>query len=149
MKKGSHTATLSSSTNKKSFTELELIHTNVCGPMHTQSLNGSKYFILFVDDFSRYTWVYFMRMKSEAFQIFEKFKALVENEANLIIKTLILDNGTEFLSNRFEDLLQKSGILHQLSVPYSPQKTGVCERKNRAVLNMARCMLFEKMSKYF
>ena len=91
-----------------------------------------------------------MKLKSEAFQVFLKFKATAENETEVKIKTLRSDNGVEFLLNQFQEFLQKSGIHHQLSTPYSPQQNGVCERKNRAVLNMARCMLFEKkMPKFF
>ena len=90
-----------------------------------------------------------MKLKSEAFQVFLKFKAAAENETEVKIKTLRSDNGAEFSSNQFQESFQKSGIHHQLSAPYSPQQNGLCERKNRAVLNMARCMLFEKkMAKF-
>ena len=116
---------------RRATKKLELVHTEICGPMHTDLMNGSKYFILFIDDFSRYTWIHFMKMKSEAFQMFIKFKALAKKETNLKIKTLRSDNGAEFLSNQFQEFLQQNGIIHQLSAPYSPQQNGVYERKNR------------------
>ena len=135
---------------RRATKKLELVHTEICGPMHTDLMNGSKYFILFIDDFSRYTWIHFMKMKSEAFQMFIKFKALAENEADLKIKTLRSDNGAEFLSNQFQEFLQKNGIIHQLSTPYSPQQNGVCERKNYISVEHARCLLFKnKMPKFF
>lgn len=112
---------------RRASQKLELIYTYICGPMYTRLLNGSKYFILFIEDFHRYTWVYFMKMKSKAFQLFMNFKIFAENKVDLKIKTLRSDNGIGFLSNQFQDFLQKIGILHQPSGPYSPQQNGVCE----------------------
>lgn len=74
--------------------KLELVHTDVCGPMRTPSLDNSKYFILFIDDYSRMTWVYFLKERSEVFKIFNKFKSHVENESGFRIKNLRSDNGT-------------------------------------------------------
>ncbi|GAU34810.1 hypothetical protein TSUD_394360 [Trifolium subterraneum] len=93
---------------------LKLIHTDVCGPIKPRSLGKSNYFLLFVDDFSRKTWVYFLKEKSEVFENFKKFKALVEKESG------------------------------RLTVPRSPQQNGVAERKNRTILEMARSMLKSK-----
>ncbi|XP_012468970.1 uncharacterized protein LOC105787068 [Gossypium raimondii] len=81
--------------------KLQLVHSNVCGPMKTPSLNDSKYFILFIDDLTRFCWVYFLKQKSEVFEAFSKFKALAENQTGCKIKALRSDNGTEFLSERF------------------------------------------------
>ncbi|KAG8499415.1 hypothetical protein CXB51_005894 [Gossypium anomalum] len=123
--------------------KLELVHSDVCGPMKNSSLNDSKYFVLFIDDLTRFCWVYFMKQKSEVFDVFNKFKALVENQSGCKIKALRTDNGSEYLSERFQKLCEESGIHHQLTNFYTPQQNGVCERKNRTVLNMARCLLFQ------
>ncbi|XP_058004059.1 retrovirus-related Pol polyprotein from transposon TNT 1-94 [Hevea brasiliensis] len=128
----------------RASTKLELIHTDVCGPISTSSYGGSKYFLLFIDDFSRYCWVYFLKQKSEVFSKFQQFKAFVETQTDSKIKILRSDNGTEYTSIQFKEYLQKAGIHHQLTVPYTPQQNGVSERKNRYLMNMARCLLFEK-----
>ena len=124
--------------------KFQLVHTDICGPMSTPSYNGSRYFLLFIDDFSRYCWVYFLKNKSEVFSMFHKFKIVVENQSGQMIKILRSDNGAEYISSQFKSFLQKAGIHHQLTVTYTPQQNGVSERKNRSVMNMARCLLFEK-----
>ena len=111
--------------------KLELIHTDVCGPMQGPSLNNNRYFILFIDDFTRMTWVYFMRHKSEVSSIFKRFKAMVENQSDEKIKILRSDRGTEYNSNEFEKFCAIAGIEQQTTVRYTPQQNGVSERKNR------------------
>jgi transposase InsO family protein len=112
--------------------------------MHNESLNGSKYFLLFIDDFSRYCWVYFLKSKADVFAEFIKFKAAVELETGNKLKILRSDNGGEYTSRQFEAYLAKEGIKHQLTVPYTPQQNGVSERRNRTLMEMARCLLYEK-----
>ena len=124
--------------------KLQLIHTDVCGPMKTTSLSGNKYFILFIDDYTRMCWVYFIKLKNEVFSVFKQFKALVENQSNLSIKILRSDNGMEYTSSQFVEFCSTTGIEHQLTTPYTPQQNGVSKRKNRTVMEMARCLLFEK-----
>ena len=128
----------------RAVSKLQLIHTDVCGPMHNESLNGSKYFLLFIDDFSRYCWVYFLKSKVDVFAEFVKFKAAVELETGNKLKTLTSDNGGEYTSRQFEAYLAKEGIKHQLNIPYTPQQNGVSERRNRTLMEMARCLLYEK-----
>ena len=125
--------------------KLQLIHTDVCGPMRTPSLNESKYFILFIDDFSRMCWVYFLKQKSEVADVFRRFKSLVENQTDCRIKVLRSDNGTEYTLEKFGSFCEEVGIQHQLTIPYTPQQNGVSERKNRTVMEMARCLLIEKI----
>ncbi|KAL4354255.1 hypothetical protein GQ457_06G039790 [Hibiscus cannabinus] len=124
--------------------KLQLVHTDLCGPMRISSLNGSRYFLIFIDDFSRWCWVFFLKQKSEVFDVFQSFKANSENQSGKKIKTLRSDNGSKYTSRQFASYLKKLGIHHQLTVVYTPQQNGVSERKNRTVLNMARCLLFEK-----
>ena len=81
---------------------LELIHADFCGPMKPLSLNSSRYFFLIVDDYTRMSWVYFMKEKAKAFKKFVEFKALVENMSGYFIKTLCIDRGGEILSNQFD-----------------------------------------------
>ncbi|KAL4273099.1 hypothetical protein GQ457_13G010880 [Hibiscus cannabinus] len=97
-----------------------------------------------IDDYSRKTWVYFLKQKSEAFGAFKNFKALVEKESSFEIKSLRSDRGGEFTSNEFNDFCKANGIRCPLTVPRSPQQNGVAERKNRTILNMARSMLKAK-----
>lgn len=123
---------------------LDLVHSDLCGPMPVPSLGGRKYFISFIDDFSRKVWVCFLKEKSEAFQAFKKFKAEVENIAGRSIKILRTDRGGEYLSNEFEKYCRDNGIKHQLTARYTPQQNGVSERKNRTIMEMVRCMLKRK-----
>ena len=123
---------------------LELVHSDLCGPMPEPSLGGNRFFISFIDDYSRKVWTYFLKVKSEAFEVFKDFKAQVEKFSGHHIKTLRTDRGEEYLSNEFELFCRKSGIKHELTSRYSPQQNGVCERKNRTIMEMARCMLKRK-----
>ena len=123
---------------------LQLIHTDTCGPMSNPSLNGSRYYVIFVDDFSRMCWVYFLTQKSEVAAVFWKFKTLIENQSGYKIKALRSDNGTEYTSSQFNMFCEDAGIKHQLTAIYTPQQNGVSERKNRTIMDMARCLLFEK-----
>ena len=114
----------------RAVSKLQLIHTDVCGPMHNESLNGSKYFLLLIDDLSRYCWVFFLKSKFDVFAEFVKFKAAVELEIENKLKILRSDNGGEYTSRQFEAYLAKEGIKHQLVVPYTPRQNGVSERRN-------------------
>lgn len=97
------------------------MHADLCGPMLVESLGGSRYFLLFLDDYSRMCWVYFLKAKSEAFDCFKKFKSLVEKLSGYPIKTLRTDRGGEFVSDEFSVFCEKNGIHRELTAPYSPQ----------------------------
>jgi len=116
-----------------------LIHTDIYCPFSTVSYGGARYFLTFIDDMSRYSFVYTIKSKD----VFEKFKAMVETKTSLKIKAIRSDNGTEFVNRIFDKFLKECGITRQLSVPYTPQQNGVAERFNRTVEEMARCMLQE------
>ncbi|CAG4980328.1 unnamed protein product [Colias eurytheme] len=120
---------------------LELIHSDVCGPMQQTSIGGARYFVTFIDDFSRRVCIYPIKNKSEVFEKFVEYKNRVENELNKKIKILRSDNGTEYKNNIFETYLKKHGILHQTSNPYSPEQNGLSERMNRTLIERAKCML--------
>lgn len=123
---------------------LELVYSDVCGPMRTTSIGGCRFFVTFIDDFSRKVWVYPLKAKSEVFAKFLEWKALVEAQSEHKIKALRTDNGGEFISKQFDEYLKTCGIERQVTPPYTPQLNGVAERMNRTLVEMARCMLFAK-----
>ncbi|KAJ0851519.1 putative RNA-directed DNA polymerase [Helianthus annuus] len=120
---------------------LQLIHSDICGPMRTESIGGCRYFITFIDDYSRKTWVYFLKFKSEALNFFKAFKTLNERQSEHLIKTLRTDRGGEYCSKIFQDYLRENGIRHQLTTSYTPQQNGVAERKNRTLMELSRSMM--------
>ena len=120
---------------------LELVHTDVCGPMSTQAKGGYEYFITFTDDYSRYGYVYLMKRKSEASKKFKEFRAEVENQLGKRIKAIRFDRGGEYLLGDFKDYLIQNGIVSQLIAPGTPQQNGVAERRNRTLLEMVRSMM--------
>ena len=134
----------------KSKNILELIHTDLCGPMSVPSLNGCQFYVIFIDDYSRRTWIYFLKTKesSEVLSKFKEFKALVENQSGQKIKTLRSDNGGEFTSDIFKNFCISVGIKREYSVPYNPQQNGIAERKNRSIVESARAMLHDQNLHY-
>jgi transposase InsO family protein len=123
---------------------LEIVHSDLCGPMQTPSISGRLYFLTFIDDFSRKVWVYFLKYKSDVFVVFKEFKAKVEKESGYYIKTLRTDHGGEYISNDFHTFCKENGIRKQFTARYTPQQNGVAERKNRTIMEMARSMIKEK-----
>ncbi|KAJ0705152.1 putative RNA-directed DNA polymerase [Helianthus annuus] len=99
---------------------LQLVHLDICGPMRTLSIGGCRYFITFIDDFSRKTWVYFLKLKSDALTQFKIFKRLVENQAYFKIKAIRTNRGGEYYSHEFQNFLKENGIRHQLTTSYTP-----------------------------
>ena len=122
---------------------LELIHSDLCGPMETESFRASRYILTFKDDKSRKVFVYFLQNKTEVAEKFMEFKTLVEKQTGKHIKILRTDNGTEYVNKNFQDILKKHGIIHQTTVPYTPEQNGMAERTNRTILDKTRCLLFD------
>ncbi|MCO5578437.1 hypothetical protein L7F22_032279 [Adiantum nelumboides] len=116
--------------------KLQLVHSDVCGPMRTPSVGNSLYFVTFIDDFSRFFWVYPLKAKSNVYAIFQHYVSMVENETDCKVQTLCTDRGGEYMSGAFKDFLEKKGIKHQCTMLYTPQQNGVAERKNRPLLHM-------------
>jgi transposase InsO family protein len=122
---------------------LELLHMDLFGPVAYLSIGGSKYGIVIVDDFSRFTWVFFLQDKSETQGTLKSFLRRAQNEFELKVKKIRSNNGSEFKNLQVEGFLEEEGIKHKFSAPYTPQQNGVVERKNRTLIDMARTMLRE------
>ena len=120
---------------------LELVHSDVCGPLSSESLGGAKYFVTFIDARTHYTWVYFLKSKDEVFSKFLEWKSLVERMSDYRLKTLRTDNGGEYTSGEFSKYLRTEGIRHELTVPKTPEQNGVAERFNRTLVECVRAVL--------
>lgn len=136
-----HRTAMPNSATHRASKILELVHSDVCGPMNTTSLGGAKYFVTFIDDYSRFTVVKLMKAKSEVIEHFIAYRNWAENITNQRIKVLRSDNGDEYVSKEFDQLLSQSGISRQKSPPYTPEHNGVAERANRTIVECARSML--------
>lgn len=131
------------SSNTRATGLLDVVHTDLAGPMETTSIGGSRYYVEFQDDFSRMSFVYFVKTKAETFEKFKDFQGLVEKQIGRKIKVLRSDNGGEYINAEFENYLRKQGIIHQKSNPYTPEQNGRSERLNRSLVEKARCLLYE------
>ncbi|XP_024200303.1 uncharacterized protein LOC112203592 [Rosa chinensis] len=123
---------------------LELLHMDLIGPAQTESIGGKKYILVIVDDFSRYTWVNFLRDKAETFESFRGLNQRIKIEkqsTNMCLVRVRSDNGTEFKNTAFANYFHELGVSHEFSAPITPQQNGIVERKNRVLLDMARVML--------
>jgi len=119
----------------------DVIHSDVCGPITPLSIGGAKYFLTFIDDYSRKSWIYFLKRKSEVFETFKNFRALFRTQTGKPIKCLRSDGGGEYTSNEFSSWLSRKGITHSITPPHTPQHNGVAERLNRTIMDKARCLL--------
>lgn len=128
------------STNRRNQV-LDLVHTDICGPMQTPTPSGKLYFLTLIDDYSRYTHIYLLERKCEVFQKIKEYTEEMKNKFNKTIKVLRSDNGGEYISKTMDEYFKMNGIKHEFTAPYSPQQNGVAERKNRHLTEMANCML--------
>ncbi|KAI3667612.1 hypothetical protein L6452_42678 [Arctium lappa] len=137
MKRSSFKSKAESSTSSA----LELLHMDLCGPMRTTSINGKKYVLVMIDDYSRYTWLEFLRNKSDAPELIIAFIKRIQVRLQLPVRTIHSDNGTEFKNDTLRSYLTSVGISHNFSAAYTPQQNGIVERKNRTLVEAARTML--------
>ena len=107
-------------------------------------ISKARFFLIFVDDFSRFSLIYFLRQKSEVFQHLKYFKSLVETQSGKKIKVLRTDNGGEYVNHEIHNIFHEAWIQFQHTVPYTLQQNGVVERKKRSLKEMASCMLHAK-----
>lgn len=122
---------------------MDLVHSDVCGPMQTETPGKKKYFVTFIDDFSRYTIVYLLNNKAEVYEKIQNYMEMVKNKFGKYPNILRSDNGGEYVSKHVQSYLESKGVQYQYTVPYSPQQNGVSERKNRSLVEMGRCLLKE------
>ncbi|GAA0169115.1 hypothetical protein LIER_40709 [Lithospermum erythrorhizon] len=119
---------------------LEMVYSDVCGPMTTRTLGGCSYFVTFIDDYSRKLWAYLLKTKDQVYIIFKQFHVMVERESGELLKCVRTDNGGEYIG-LFDQYCKEHGIRHEQSVPKTPQHNGLAERMNRTIVEKIRCML--------
>ncbi|GJX02154.1 putative ribonuclease H-like domain-containing protein [Tanacetum coccineum] len=124
---------------------LELLHMDLFGPVSVESINKKKYCLVVTDDFSRFSWVFFLATKDETNEILYKFITGLENQLNHKVKIIRSDHGTEFKNHAMNELCAKKGIKREFSVARTPQQNGVAERKNRTLIEAARTMLADSL----
>jgi hypothetical protein len=122
---------------------LELVHTDIAGPISPATQSEKRYIISYIDDATRRPWTYLLRHKYEAFEAYLEFKAEAERQSGKKIKIVRSDNGGEYMSSKFRTYLKGLGTLHQTTAPYTPQQNGVAERFNRTLIESVRCMIKE------
>ncbi|RVW54234.1 Retrovirus-related Pol polyprotein from transposon TNT 1-94 [Vitis vinifera] len=137
-----HTRTVYPQIPYKPSTVFSLVHSDVWGPSRIKNISGTRWFVTFVDDHTRVTWVFLMKEKSEVGHIFQTFNLMVQNQFNSKIQVLKSDNAKEYFTSSLSTYLQNHGIIHISSCVDTPQQNGVAERKNRHLLEVARCLMF-------
>ena len=138
-----HRLSSSPRVNKRASAPFQLVHSDVWGPSPILSKPGFRYFVTFVDDYSRVTWLYLMKNRSELFSIFCAFCVEIKNQFNVCIRTLRSDNAKEYKSAIFQSYMVSNGMLHETSCVDTASQNGVAERKNRHLLETARALLFQ------
>jgi transposase InsO family protein len=109
---------------------LDLVHSDICGPIPHQSLGGASYFVTFIDDASRKVWAYPTRTNNCVFTIFREWLVMVKNQTDRKLKSLRSDNGGEYKSDEFVQFCREWGIRREFTAPHSPEQNGVAERMN-------------------
>lgn len=122
---------------------LDLIHTDLCGPMQTQTPGKKRYVLTIIDDYSRYTEVFLLRSKDETPDYIKDYIQKVKTQFNKRPKFIRSDRGKEYINAKLKTFLKQEGIQVQYTAAYSPQQNGVAERKNRSLIEMARCMIID------
>ncbi|KAI3735517.1 hypothetical protein L6452_15018 [Arctium lappa] len=120
---------------------LQLLHMDLFGPTNVMSIGKKSYCLVIVDDYSRFTWVYFLRTKDETSGLIKSFILRIENQTNQKVKVIRSDNGTEFKKFDLNTFCEEKGIERQYSAPRTPQQNGVAERRNRTLIEAARSLL--------
>nr|GEU86820.1 putative ribonuclease H-like domain-containing protein [Tanacetum cinerariifolium] len=120
---------------------LYLLHMDLCGLMRVQTINGKRYMLVVVDDYSRYTWVIFLHSKDEASEVIISFIKKTQVNLQLQVQRVRTDNGTEFKNKTLAKFFDEVGITQQFSAARTPQQNGVVERRNRTLVEAARTML--------
>jgi transposase InsO family protein len=125
----------------KHLTPIELIHSDICQMNGVLTKSGQRYFMIMIDDASRYCYVYLLKTKEYTLNCFKTYKAEVENQLEKKIKCFRSDRGGEYFSNEFDLFCMEHGIIHERTPPYSPQSNGVAKRKNHTLTDLVNFML--------
>ncbi|KFL89552.1 hypothetical protein AmDm5_1575 [Acetobacter malorum] len=125
----------------KSVKPFEVLHSDVWGPSPTMSVEGYKFYVLFIDECTRFTWIFPLRNKSEVFQVFVHFHAFISTQFSTSVKTFQSDGGGEYCSTRFQQFLLDKGIIHHKSCPHTPEQNGLAERKHMHIVETALTLL--------
>jgi transposase InsO family protein len=125
----------------RNLAPLELIYSDLCEMNGVLTKGGKKYFIILIDDCTRYCYIYLLKSKDEVLHYIKIYKAEVEIQLERKIKRVRSDHGGEYFSNIFALFCEEHGIIHERTPPYSPQLNGVAERKNRTLTNLVNAML--------
>ncbi|RDX67842.1 hypothetical protein CR513_53233, partial [Mucuna pruriens] len=133
-------STFPNQVNKRCNSSFSIVHSDIWGPSRVTSF-GFNYFVTFIDEYSRCTWVYLMKERSELLSILMSFSKEVENQFGKTIKILRSDNAKEYFSFELNSYLSSKGILHQSTCPHTAQQNGIAERKNRHLVETARTLL--------
>jgi transposase InsO family protein len=120
---------------------LELIHSDICEINGVLTEGGQRYFMIMINDASRYCYVYLLKTKDEPLNCFKTYKAEIENQLEKKIKCFRSDRGGEYFSNEFDLFCTEHGIIHERTPPYSPQSNRIAERKNRTLTDLVNSML--------
>nr|GFB10665.1 hypothetical protein [Tanacetum cinerariifolium] len=129
--------------------KLYLLHMDLCGPMRVESINRKKYILVIVDDYSRFTWVKFLRSKDETPDFIIKFLKMIQVRLKVPVRRIRTNNGTEFVNQTLCDYYKEVGISYEILVTRSPQQNGVIERRNRTLIEAARTMLIYAQAPLF
>jgi hypothetical protein len=125
----------------KSMVPFDLIHSDVWGPAPVPTASGIRWFVIFIDDCTRMTWLYLLKHKDEVLSVFQLFHTMVQTQFSAKVKILRTDNGAEFVNHQFQAYFKSHRLIHETSCPQTPQQNGVAERKNRHILETARALL--------
>nr|GFA01349.1 hypothetical protein [Tanacetum cinerariifolium] len=129
--------------------KLYLLHMDLCGPMRVESVNGKKYILFIIDDYSRFTWVKLLRSKDETPDFNIKFLKMIQVRLKVPVRRIRMENGTEFVNQTLREYYEEVGISHETSVARSPQQNRVVERRNRTLIKAARTMLIYAQAPLF
>lgn len=130
--------------NKRSTSPFYLIHTDIWGPSNVSNISGARWFVTFIDDCTRVTWVFLLKHKSDVSSVLPSFLLMIKNQFGVNIKRLRSDNARDYFNQTLTSYCQKEGIIHESSCVKTPQQNGVAERKNGHLLDQTRALLFQR-----
>ena len=143
-------ASFKSKTESSIDERLQLLHMDLFGLVNIMSISKKRYYLVIVDDFTRFSWTFFLHSKDKASHLIINHIKVVDNDSRWNVKRIRSDNGTEFKNSIMKEFCSEKGITHTFSAPRTPQQNGVVERKNRTLIEAVRTVLEEsKLPTYF